>query len=66
MSSDPQAPITFGHITITPKGDRLDAFCAKCQTGIEVGPTFGPVPGEVLLAEWVKQHKHTSKGGGKR
>lgn len=60
---DTNGVLTVGHITLTRKpGDRMDGECSICQTGINVGPSFGPIPGDVLLAEWIKQHTHTKKG----
>lgn len=53
--------MTVGHITITPKGDRIDASCSKCNQGVDIPPRFGMIPGETLLAEWIKQHTHKSR-----
>jgi len=55
---------TVGHITMTGKpGGRVDAECGVCGQGIDVPPTFGPIPQDIMLAEWVKQHLHRGKGG---
>lgn len=51
-------PMRVEHITLAVRGDRTEATCEKCGTGIDVGATFGPIPGRVMLAEWVKQHAH--------
>lgn len=53
--------LTIKHITITVKGDRIDCDCSICGLGMDVGATFGPIPGDILIAEWVKQHTHKPK-----
>ena len=64
LTSPETAPaLTVAHITIAVKGDRIDAECAKCGQGIDVGAHFGPIPGDVLVAEWIKQHAHKPKKG---
>ena len=60
---NPDGSVTIGHITVTPKGERLDASCAKCGQGMETGAMFGPIPGEVMVIEWAKQHTHTGRAG---
>lgn len=59
---DTDGVLRVGHITITKKRDRMDGACSICNTGIGVGASFGPIPGDVLLAEWIKQHTHQPKG----
>lgn len=44
------------HITVTPKGDRFEITCSKCETGMETGASFGGIPADVMLAGWVTQH----------
>lgn len=62
MTPEPLEPMQIGHLTITPKpNDRIDAHCSKCGQGIDVGPRFGIIAGETLLAEWIKQHTHKPK-----
>ena len=53
--------IKIAHITVKTEGDRIDAHCDVCKLGINVGAHFGIIPGEVMLAEWLKQHTHNSK-----
>lgn len=57
----PSEALTIEHITITPKGDRIDASCSICHMGIDIGEKFGFIPGEVMLTEWIKQHVHKPK-----
>ena len=69
VADPPTDAVTVGHITVTAKGDRLDASCGFCHTGMEVGASFGPIPGETLILEFAKQHTHTpktKKGGARR
>ena len=50
------ATATVGPITVTEKpGGRIDAACV-CGMGMDVPPTFGGIPQQVLLSEWAKQH----------
>ena len=50
--------VEFEHVTVVAKGARFDAECTKCGMGVEVGEWMGPIPGHVLIAEFVKQHAH--------
>lgn len=62
VSSNPPTEVTIGHITVKEKpGDRIDASCSKCGQGIDIGARFGIIPGDVLLAQWIKQHAHKPK-----
>ena len=50
--------VEFEYVTVSAKGGRFDAECTKCGIGVEVGEWMGPIPGHVLIAEFVKQHAH--------
>ena len=52
---------TAGHVTVKITRDHYDAKCSICHMGMTCGPTFGPIPGDVMVAEWVKQHAHKAK-----
>lgn len=56
--SDTLAP---AHITVAVTADHYDAECSICHMGMKCGPQFGPIPGDILVAEWVKQHAHKAK-----
>lgn len=50
------------YVTVTAKGDRFDAQCSKCGMGMDVGEWMGPIPGRVMIDQFVKQHAHKRKG----
>lgn len=52
---------TAAHIRITVTADHYDAECSICRIGVKCGPKFGPIPGEILIEEFVKQHAHKPK-----
>lgn len=61
-TAESQEAVTIGHITITPKDTvRILAECSKCGMGVDIGEKFGFIPGEVMLAEWIKLHAHRPK-----
>lgn len=60
--SEPTVAATVAHITVTRSADRIDAACAECGEGIDVGARFGAIDGEVLVLEWVRRHTHKPKG----
>ena len=54
--------ITIGHVTIKELPNiRINVSCSICDQGIDIGPSFGGIPGDVLMAEWIKQHAHRPK-----
>lgn len=59
--------LKVGHFTITEKpGGRVDVECGICKNGLETGPSFGPIPGEVLVVEFAKQHAHAPRKARKK
>lgn len=60
MAPEPEVQ-TVGHFTVTEskKGpDRVWVECGKCGIAMEVGESFGPIPGDVMIETFVKQHAH--------
>ena len=54
--------VSIGHLTIKPvAGNKIESDCSICHLGITIPERFGPIPGDVMLAEWIKQHAHTPK-----
>lgn len=53
---------TVGHFTVTESGpDRAWIECGKCGIAMEVGRSFGPIPGDVMVKTFAEQHAHTPK-----
>jgi hypothetical protein len=53
-------PKKVGHFTVSEKGPRTWIDCEKCGIGMEA-KGFGPIPRDVMIDTFVKQHAHAPK-----
>ena len=61
-----EGPVTIGHITLTPKSlGRVEVSCAVCKEAMTAPPSFGGIPQEVLVENYVKT-SHLHKKGDRR